>query len=128
MDINELRPFLDYHPSIKEHILKYYIGQYRQIIDIIPVDIRRKMLVEQKNQQHKLISYKNLYNIDSSYEDIINVLSKEIMEIILILKEIKYMTPEKENIINELLTNYKNYTFDTKPSIYDWSIGFNKIL
>jgi hypothetical protein len=57
-----------------------------------------------------------------------NVLSNEIMKIILILKEIKYMTPEKENMINELLINYKNYTFDTKPSIYDWSTGFNKII
>jgi hypothetical protein len=128
MDINELRPYLNYHELINENILKYYSNQYRKITDIIPVDIRRKMLVEEKNQQHNLVSYKNLYTINSSYEDIVNVLSNEIMNIILILREIKFMTPEKEAIIHELLTNYKNYTFESKPSIYDWSIGFNKIL
>jgi len=128
MKIDELRPYLDYHPLIREHILKYYTTQYRNITDIIPVDIRRKMLVEIKNQTQNLVCYKYLYTIESSYDDIINVLRNELTIIINILKEINFMTPEKEAIIEELLTNYKNYTFDSKPSIYDWSTGFNKIL
>lgn len=128
MDINELRPYLDYHPLIKEHILKYYTSQYRQITDIIPVDIRRKMLVEIKKENQRLVCYKNMYTINSSYEDIINVLTNELNIIINIFKEINYITLEKEEIIQNLLINYKNYTFDTKPSIYDWSLGFNKIL
>jgi len=128
MNIDELRPHLDYHPIIKEHVYKFYTNQYRQITDIIPVDIRRKMLVEIKNENHRLVCYRNLYTDESSYDEIINVLRNELTIIINILNEIKFMTPEKEAIIENLLGNYKNYTFDSKPSIYDWSIGFNKIL
>lgn len=128
MDIDELRPYLDYHPLIKDHIHKFYTNQYRQITDIIPVDIRRKMLVELKNENHSLVCYKNLYTIESSYDDIINILRNELTIIFNILSEIKFITPEKEAIIQDLLTNYKNYTFDSKPSIYDWSTRFNSIL
>jgi hypothetical protein len=56
-----------------------------------------------------------------------NVLRNELTIIVNILNEIKFMTPEKEAIIQNLLINYKNYTLDSKPNIYDWSIGFNKI-
>jgi hypothetical protein len=127
-NIDELRPHLDYHPIIKEHIHKFYTNLYRKITDIIPVDIRRKMLVEIKNETQRLVCYNNLYSIESSYDDIINVLRNELTKIINILKEIKFLTLEKEAIIQDLLNNYKNYTFESKPSIYDWSTRFNKIL
>ena len=81
-----------------------------------------------KKQNHKLVCYKNLYTINSSYQDIINILRNELYIIINIFKEIKFMTPEKEKYIEELLTNYKDYTFESKLTIYDWSTGFNKIL
>jgi hypothetical protein len=128
MDIDELKPHLNYHPLIKDHIYKFYTKKYRDITDIIPVDIRRKMLVEIRNENHRLVCYKHLYSIESSYDDIINVLRNELSIIINILKEIKFATPEKEAIIEDLLTNYKNYTFESKPSIYDWSTRFNNIL
>ena len=128
MDIDELRPYLDYHPIIKENIHKFYTNLYRKITDIIPVDIRRKMLVELKNENHSLVCYRNLYTIKSSYDDIINVLRNELTIILNILSEIKFMTPEKEAIIQGLLNNYRNYTFDSNPSIYDWSTKFNSIL
>jgi hypothetical protein len=128
MNIDELRPYLDYHPIIKEHIHKFYTKKYRDITDIIPVDIRRKMLVETKNENQRLVCYRNLYTIESSYNEIINILRNELTIIFDILREIKLITPEKEAMIQDLLDNYKNYTFDSKPSIYDWSTGFNKIL
>ena len=128
MNINELRPYLDYHSLIKDHIYKFYEKKYRDITNIIPVDFRRKMLIEIKNENHKLVCYKNLYTISSSYQDIINILRNELFIIIDIFKEIKFMTPEKEKYIEELLTNYKDYTFESKLTIYDWSTGFNKIL
>jgi hypothetical protein len=127
MNINELRDNIDYHPMIREHVEKYYIGLYREIINTIPVDFRRKMLTEAGRNPVSLMSYKNMYTIESSYEQIIEVLKQELIPIIQILKEIKFMTSEKEDLIKELLSNYKNYTLDSKPDIYKWSEGFSQI-
>ena len=50
------------------------------------------------------------------------------MPVIKILHEIKFMTPEKENLLNELLTNYNNYKLNTNPDIYKWTEGFIRII
>jgi hypothetical protein len=128
MDINELRIYLDYHPLIKEHVQKFYIQKYRSIADVIPVDIRRKMLRESGKSSLDLISYDNLYTVNSSYEDIMKIFNANLMPIIEIFREINFMNPEKEFIINEIMTNYKDYTLYSTPSIYDWSTLFVKIV
>ena len=128
MDINELRPLFKMNEIIDTFIKNHYIKEYRKVIDIIPVDYRRKMLIENGENIQKLINYKNKYTIDSSYETIIEILKTELIPIISVLREIQFMTPEKESILQELLTNYKNYTLTSKPNVYKWCEEFIRII
>ena len=128
MNFDELIMYISYHPTIKEHITKNAIKEYRKITNVIPVDIRRKMLMEAGRNVMALSSYKNLYTIQSSFDEIIGILKKELMPIIELLREIKFMTPEKESLLQELLTNYKNYSLTSNPDIYKWSDGFIQII
>jgi hypothetical protein len=123
VSIDELRPYIDYHPFIKKYIEIYYIKEYRKIADVIPLDIRRKILIESGDKNIFLLSYKNLYSQESSYQDIIKILKQELQPIINILKEINYWTPEKDARLQEL--------FDvdlSKVNLYEWTPCFIKIL
>jgi hypothetical protein len=128
LNFDELKNYINYNPIIKEFIIKLTIKDYREITDIIPVDIRRKMLIESGSKAVGWVSYKNLYTINSSYEEIIEILKKELTTVIKIFREIKFMTQEKENLLNELLTNFHNYKLNTNPDIYKWTEGFTKII
>jgi hypothetical protein len=46
LNIDELRSLFDYHPKIRSFVKAYYISEYRKIVTVIPVDIRRKILIE----------------------------------------------------------------------------------
>ena len=128
MEISELRSLFNTNEIINTFIKNHYIKEYRKIIDIIPVDYRRKMKIENDETVLKLTNYKDKYTIDSSYEEIIEILKTELIPIISIFREIKFMTPEKETILHEILTNYKNYTLTSKPDVYKWSDEFIKII
>jgi len=122
MTVDELMPLLHSHPMIDEHIHSYYIKKYREIVNIIPVDYRRKM-----NNVTGFVGFNNLYTINNSFEEIINILKIELEPVIKIFRHVGLMNPEKEILLNELITNYKNYTLTTKPDIYWWSVQFYKI-
>lgn len=57
----------------------------------------------------------------------IQILKEELEPIIKDYRELGIMNDEKEALLNELLTNYNNYTLTSSPSIYDWSTRFMKI-
>ena len=131
LTIDELMDYLNINPlmnTVKEHIMNHYIKEYREIINVIPVDIRRKMLIESGKNVITLTLYKNLYTFQSSYDDMIEILKKEIMPYIQIFRKLKYMSVEKETLLHELLTNYKNYKLDTNPDIYKWTDGFIQLV
>lgn len=128
MSVDELMVHLHNHPFIDEHINNYYVIAYRSIIDIIPVDYRRKMKIEAGDQSLGLICYKNLYDINTSYDEIISIFCRELEPIITVFRKIGYMNSEKEVLLKELLSGYRNYTLVTKPDIYHWSNQFIKII
>lgn len=128
LEINELRPLFNTNEIIDTFIKNYYIKEYRNIIDTITIDYRRKMLIENGENIQNLIIYQNKYTIESSYDVIIEILKTELIPIISVLREIKFMTFEKESILHELLTNYKNYTLTSKPNIYKWCEEFIRVI
>lgn len=127
MSVDELMPLFKTNPIIDEHIYTYYIKMYREIIDVIPVDYRRKMKIESGEKTIGFVGYKNLYTINNSFEEIINILQRELEPIITVFRHLGMMNPEKETLLHNLLTNYKSYTLISKPDINWWSITFCKI-
>jgi hypothetical protein len=127
MSVDELMPLFKTNLIIDEHINTYYVNKYREIVNIIPVDYRRKMKIESGENIIGFVGYKNLYTINSSFEEIINILQMELEPIIAILRHIGIMNPEKETLLHNLLTDYKSYTLITKPDINTWSTQFYKI-
>lgn len=118
---DELCPLIHIHPIIKTHVHNYCIKEYRKIIDIIPVDYRRKLL------NIPIHGYMEKYTNDTSFDEIINILKIELDPIIKIFQKVGIMTDEKEELLNELYTNYKNYTLTSSPSIYHWTTNFLQI-
>lgn len=127
MSVDELMPLFKTNPIIDEHILNYYINNYREIINIIPADYRRKMKIESGANAIGFVGYKKLYTISTSFDEIINILRMELVPIINILRHNGIMNSEKEEILNNLLTNHKNYTLTSRPDINEWSASFIKI-
>jgi hypothetical protein len=131
LNIDELRPLFDYHPKIKAFVKAYYITEYRKIVTVIPVDIRRKVLIE----SGETIAFcegatKYHYTLDSPYETLIEILRSELDRIIPVLMEINIIDAEKRDYIyGELLINYRNYTLTSKPrDIYFWGAEFCSLL
>jgi hypothetical protein len=127
MNIDELMPILHISPIINEHINTYYIKMYREIVNVIPIDYRRKIKIESGEHTFGIVGYKNLYTIHNSLEEIIEILKKELKPIIDIFRQIGIMNSEKEALLNELLTNYRNYTLKSNPDVDWWSTQFYKI-
>ena len=127
MNIEELMPILHFSPIINEHINTYYIKMYKEIVDVIPIDYRRKIKIEYGEHIYGLVGYKNLYTIHNSFEEIIEILKMELKPIIDIFRQIGIMNSEKETLLHELLTNHRNYTLTSKPDINWWSTQFYKI-
>lgn len=128
MSVEELLPLLHTHPFIDEHIHSHYISEYRNIIDVIPVDYRRKMKIEAGDNIFGLVGYKNLYTIDTSFDEIINILRRELMPVLTAFREIGIMNPGKDAFIEDLLSNYRNYTLTSNPNVDHWSNQFIKII
>jgi hypothetical protein len=128
MTVEELMPLLHTHQLIDEHINNHYINKYREIINIIPVDYRRKKKIESEEMGIGLVGYMNKYTIHDSFEKIINILKSELDQILPILRHIGIMNPEKEDLLQELINNHGNYTVNSKPDINWWSTQFYKIL
>jgi len=128
MNPEELIPIMHLNPIIKERVHSYYINEYRLIVDNIPVDIRRKVKIDAGDKSLQMQNYRNLYTTETSYEELFNILRKELSPIVLILKEIGIMTPDKEIMLETLISNWKNYTIHSKPDINDWSNNFSKII
>lgn len=124
MTVDELMPLIHTNQIIDDHIHNYYKKEYGMIVNVIPIDYRRKMLND-TGKTFQLDCYKNLYTMESSYDEIIAVLQKELYPVISMLKHIGLMDNEKEGLLNELLTNYRNYTLTSKPDIYWWSTQFS---
>jgi hypothetical protein len=127
MSVDDLMPLFKTNPIIDEHIYTYYIKMYREIIDVIPVDYRRKMKIESGEDTIEIVGYKNLYTINNSFEEIIDILQTELEPIITVFRNLEMMNPEKETLLHNLLTNYKSYTLISKPDINTWSTQFYKI-
>ncbi len=131
LNIDELRPLFDYHPKIKKYVTDFYISEYTKIIIVIPVDIRRKVLID---SGEKIVlcngTMKYHYTLDSSYETLIEILRSELDCIIPVLMEINIIDERKRDYIyGELLTNYKNYTLTSKPKdIYFWCAQFSALI
>jgi hypothetical protein len=131
LSIDELRPLFDYHPKIKKYITEFYIAKYKNIVTVIPVDIRRKVLID---SGEKIAfcdgSIKYHYTLDTSYETLIRILQSELDSIIPGLIEVNIIDAGKRDYIyGELLTNYKNYTLVSKPKdIYFWCEEFCSLL
>jgi hypothetical protein len=130
MNIDELRPLFGYHPKIKAYVTTFYVSEYRKIVTVIPLDIRRKILNE--SGENIVICSGNKYNytLDSSYESIIDILRSNLDRIIPILIEINVINSDKRDYIyGELLANYRNYTLTSKPKdIYFWCNEFISLL
>jgi len=131
LNIDELRLLFGYHPKIKKYVTDFYVSEYRNIVTVIPVDIRRKILIELgENITFCDGTQKYHYTLDSSYETLIDILRSKLDVIIPILIEVNIIDVEKRNYIyHELLTNYKNYTLVSKPKdIYFWCAEFCALL
>jgi len=128
MSVDELMPLLHTHPFIDEHINNHYVNKYREIVNIIPVDYRRKKKIESGEMGIGLVGYMNKYTIHDSYEKIIDILKSELDQILPILRHIGIMNPEKEDLLQELINNHGNYTVNSKPDINWWSTQFYRIL
>jgi hypothetical protein len=131
LNIDELRPLFDYHPKIKKYITDFYIAEYRKIVTIIPVDIRRKILIESGEKIAFCEGTKKYqYTLNTSYDTLIRILQSELDCIIPVLIEVNIIDERKRDYIyGELLTNYKNYTLTSKPrDIYFWSAEFCSLL
>lgn len=131
LSIDELRPLFDYHPKIKKYITAFYIAEYRNIVTIIPVDIRRKILIESGEKIAFCEGTKKYqYTLDTSYEILIRILQSELDRIIPVLIEVNIIDVRKRDYIyGELLTNYRNYTLTSKPKdIYFWCAEFCALL
>jgi hypothetical protein len=111
----ELKNVFGVNPDMDEYIRIYYVKKYKELTNKIIVDYRRKM------QNIPIDPYKNKYNNDSSTDTIMMVLQNEIKSFFNIFNNLNMITPEKNAIIQELFTNYKNYGLNTNPSIYKWS-------
>ena len=131
LNIDELRSLFDYHPKIKKYVTDFYISEYKKIVTIIPVDIRRKVLIESGEKIAFCDGTKKYhYTLDTSYETLIEILRSKLNDIIPVLMEINIIDERKRNYIyHELLTNYKNYTLASKPKdIYFWCAEFCALL
>jgi len=129
MSIEELKKYYHQYPIIDEIILKYYTDEksmYRIIIDTIVIDIRRQELFR-SGDGIKIKGYNEKYSVNTSKDKMIQILKQELDPVIKEYRELGIMNPEKESLLNELLTNYNNYTLKSSPSIYDWSTRFIKI-
>lgn len=131
LNINELRPLFDYHPKITKYVTDFYVSEYRNIVTVIPVDIRRKILIESGEKITFCEGTKKYhYTLDSSYKTLIEILQSKLDSIIPILIEVNIIDSRKRDYIyGELLTNYKNYTLTSKPKdIYFWCAEFCALL
>jgi len=128
MDTDEIEQIMNKYPIAKEIINNSTDKQYRKVIDIIPVDIRRIMLRDAGQSSLPLYGYKNLYTINTPIPEIMRILKKEVESFIIIYRRLNRLDSSKEDLLKELLINYQNYTLTSKPDIYWWSNQFVKIL
>ena len=129
MSIEELKKYYHQYPIIDEIILKYYTDEksmYKYIINTIVIDIRRQELIR-SGEIINIKGYNDKYSVNTSKDKMIQILKEELEPIIKDYRELGIMNDEKEALLNELLTNYNNYTLTSSPSIYDWSTRFMKI-
>jgi len=129
MSIEELKKYYHQYPIIDEIILKHYTDEksmYRFIIDTIVIDIRRQELIR-SGEEIKIKGYNEKYSVNTSKDKMIQILKQELDPIIKEYRELGIMNPEKEALLDELLTNYNSYTLKSSPNIYDWSTQFMKI-
>jgi len=129
MSVDELRPLFNYHPKVKKTVSDYYIKEYSKVKDQIPVDIRRKLLIESGNSNMGFNFLKYPYTLDSSFETILEILKQELNKIIPILIETGIMSVEKQNYIySELLNNFNEYkviSTANPKNIYIWCSNFS---
>jgi len=111
----ELYNMFGIHPDIDARVQLYYIKEYKIIVNNIHVDYRRKM------QNIPIKKYKNLYDDNSTLDEIMQVLQNELQPSIRCFQELNLMTIEKQQIIDELFNNYRNYGLKTNPSVYNWT-------
>jgi len=111
----ELYNMFGIHPDIDIRIQTYYIKEYKYIVNTIHVDYRRKM------QNIPIANYKNLYDNNSTLDQIMEILYNELQPSIMCLRGLNLVTPEKQQILNELFQNYKDYGLNTNPSVYKWT-------
>ena len=102
--------------EIDDIIKKHFIKKLKKIVNDDHVNYRRSLLNIGGNlfQTHR-------YNDYSSPEKIMKSLQDEIMEIIPILNRFQFMTPNKERVLDIIMTRYR----EIDP--YKWQSHFNLI-
>jgi len=111
----ELYNMFGIHPEINTRIQTYYIKEYKSIVNKIHVDYRRKI------QNITIANYKDLYDNNSTSNQIMEILYNELQPSIMAFQGLNLLTPEKQQILNELFQNYKDYGLNTNPSVYKWT-------
>ena len=104
----ELITVLGKIPKIDEYIRNYYIRHYRNVIEEIHPDYRRRV------QGLPLKGYQNKYSLDAPIETIISVFRSEIYKIIDIFKILGMVSKEKETKLEHLFIHYLDY------DMYKW--------
>jgi N-glycosylase/DNA lyase len=128
MDTNEIEQIINKYSVASEIFNANTDKEYRKIIDVIPVDIRRIMLKDAGQSSLPLSGYKNLYTINTPIPEVMRILKIEIEKFIIIYRKLNRLDSSKEDLLKELLINHQNYTLTSKPDIYWWSNQFVKIL
>lgn len=102
--------------GIDDIVKKHFIKKLKRIANDNHVNYRRKLL----NIGDNLFRTHN-YNDNSTPAEIMLYIQKEVMEIIHLLKRFNFMTPNKEKVINIIMTRYR----EIDP--YKWQSHFNLI-